>query len=77
LTSFRPPLLATLGLGGTAAAVVAAWLWFARGTLPVRYLLFIPIYVAWKIPLYVVLALRGRQKTWVRTARRGDPPPGL
>jgi cellulose synthase/poly-beta-1,6-N-acetylglucosamine synthase-like glycosyltransferase len=77
LTSLRPPLLATLALGGTAAAVVAAWLRFARGTLPVRYLLFIPIYVAWKIPLYVVLAVRGRQKTWVRTARRGDPPPGL
>jgi cellulose synthase/poly-beta-1,6-N-acetylglucosamine synthase-like glycosyltransferase len=66
--------LAAAGLLGTTLAVGVAWARFGRATVPLRFLLFIPFYVAWKIPLYLLLAVRGRQKTWVRTAR-GEPPP--
>jgi cellulose synthase/poly-beta-1,6-N-acetylglucosamine synthase-like glycosyltransferase len=66
--------MAAAGLLGTTLAVGVAWARFGRATVPLRFLLFIPFYVAWKIPLYLLLAVRGRQKTWVRTARR-DPPP--
>jgi hypothetical protein len=66
--------MAAAGLLGTTLAVGVAWARFGRSTVPLRFLLFIPFYVAWKIPLYLLLAVRGRQKTWVRTARGGPPP---
>jgi len=50
-------------------AVIAAWAAYGRRTLPFRYLLFAPVYLAWKIPLYVALLIKGRQKSWERTAR--------
>jgi hypothetical protein len=38
---------------------------------------FIPLYVVWKVPLYLALLVGGRQKKWERTARqheeRGKP----
>ena len=66
--------MAVAGLLGTTLAVGVAWARFGRASVPLRFLLFIPFYVAWKIPLYLLLAVRGRQKTWVRTAR-GDSAP--
>jgi cellulose synthase/poly-beta-1,6-N-acetylglucosamine synthase-like glycosyltransferase len=46
----------------------AAWARFARGLLPLRSLLLTPLYVLWKLPIYVRL-LRQPQRTWVRTER--------
>jgi hypothetical protein len=70
------PLIVTGGaLGAVVLAVMAAWLGFGRGTLPFRALLAIPVYVLWKIPLYVGLALRGKHKSWDRTRRKGEPGP--
>jgi cellulose synthase/poly-beta-1,6-N-acetylglucosamine synthase-like glycosyltransferase len=72
LTSFLPATLAGTGFAILATAIGAAWVTFGRKVAPLRYALFIPIYVLWKIPLYLSLVLRGKQKTWERTARRGE-----
>jgi hypothetical protein len=57
-----------------AAAVAVAWLRFGRQTIPLRYVLFIPLYVLWKVPLYLSLLVRGKQRTWERTARLPQRP---
>jgi cellulose synthase/poly-beta-1,6-N-acetylglucosamine synthase-like glycosyltransferase len=76
--SVVPIALSLAGLGAVAIAVGVAWVGFGRRTLPLRHALLIPAYVLWKIPLYLGLALRGKQKKWERTARRsesgGDDP---
>lgn len=69
----RKPLLTALpalaGLGMVGSATVGAWARFARDAVPLRILIMTPAYVAWKIPMYVALALGGKQKSWVRTER--------
>jgi len=55
-------------------AVGRAWWSFARDTVPLSALLSAPFYVAWKIPLYVGLLLRGKHGAWERTARKGERP---
>jgi hypothetical protein len=75
--SLAPLWVLTAGLVAVALAVLAAWWRFGRGSLPLKTLLAIPIYVLWKIPLYVALLVRGKHKTWDRTRRKGeDPGPG-
>jgi cellulose synthase/poly-beta-1,6-N-acetylglucosamine synthase-like glycosyltransferase len=69
LTSAAPAILAGVGLAMVGVAVMAAWAAYGRRTLPFRHLLFAPVYLAWKIPLYVALLIKGRQKSWERTAR--------
>lgn len=75
----RKPLVtmapALTGLGMVGAATVGAWARFARDAVPFRVLVMIPAYVAWKIPMYVALAVRGKQKSWVRTERDNPPNP--
>jgi hypothetical protein len=71
VVSRAPVTLAAAALAAVAAAVGLAWIVFGRRTLPLRYALYVPFYLLWKIPLYVGLALRGKQKSWERTARPG------
>jgi cellulose synthase/poly-beta-1,6-N-acetylglucosamine synthase-like glycosyltransferase len=73
--SFLPTGLATVGLGLVGSAVVAAWTVFGRRTLPFRHLLFVPFYLVWKVPLYLALLLKGRQRSWERTARKSETAP--
>jgi cellulose synthase/poly-beta-1,6-N-acetylglucosamine synthase-like glycosyltransferase len=75
VVSLLPVALAAIGLALVGAAVVAAWAAFGRRTLPFRHLVFVPFYLVWKVPLYVVLVLKGRQKSWVRTARGSEASP--
>jgi hypothetical protein len=56
-------------LGLVACSVLGAWFKFARGELPFRALLAVPLYVLWKVPLYVSFLLKKRQKSWERTER--------
>jgi len=68
------PFWTSLGaLGATGIAVLLGWTTFAGPDLPLRYALYVPFYVLWKIPLYLAFALRGKQRTWERTARRPTP----
>lgn len=73
--SFLAAGLATVGLALVGSAVVAAWTGFGRQTLPFRHLLFVPFYLVWKVPLYVALLFKGRQKSWERTARKSATAP--
>jgi cellulose synthase/poly-beta-1,6-N-acetylglucosamine synthase-like glycosyltransferase len=64
-----PLALFSCALGLVLAATLASWAKFGRKTFPARYLLMIPFYVAWKIPLYLSFAVRGPYATWERAER--------
>jgi hypothetical protein len=64
------------GSGGLLLlAVFLAWARHGRRHVPGHVLLFAPVYVLWKIPVYAGFLFR-RQKEWVRT-ERNDAPAGL
>lgn len=56
---------------GTMAAVALALAWALEGRpfVSAATLLRLPIYVAWKLPMYVGLMRRGAPKEWLRTGR--------
>jgi cellulose synthase/poly-beta-1,6-N-acetylglucosamine synthase-like glycosyltransferase len=64
-----PMWIVAVSLGMVAMGVVFAWWAYGRDTLQPRHLLAIPLYAAWKVPLYVGFILRGKQRTWERTER--------
>lgn len=61
--------LAACGLFGMA--ILAVWLRFGRDVLTFPDLLRIPVYMAWKLPIYVRYLI-ARESRWVRTPRSGD-----
>lgn len=64
------PLGLALGaLGAVMLGTLVAWAAHGRRTLPLRHLLFVPLYVLWKVPLYLAFFLRRGQRSWNRTAR--------
>jgi cellulose synthase/poly-beta-1,6-N-acetylglucosamine synthase-like glycosyltransferase len=52
-----------------ALAITLAWLGHARQLLSLRELLTVPLYAAWKLPVYVAYFLK-RRSGWIRTARK-------
>ena len=69
-----PALLGWSSLGALAMAVIVAWLAHGRRQVPLRYLLAIPQYVIWKLPIYGGFLARKPQTEWVRTRRRARHP---
>ncbi len=59
---------------GLALTVLAAWARFGRDRVPAQALLAIPVYILWKLPIYVGF-LWQRQRDWVRTQRQAPRPP--
>ena len=57
-------------LSALALAVVLAWLRHGRHLMRPAELLRLPVYVLWKLPVYLAYAF-GRRSGWVRT-RRGS-----
>ena len=57
-------ILAVAGL-----AVVAAWLREGRRFVSLGVLARVPLYVLWKLPMYMGLARRGAPAEWLRTGR--------
>jgi cellulose synthase/poly-beta-1,6-N-acetylglucosamine synthase-like glycosyltransferase len=53
------------------AAILMAWVKFGRADLPLGELLAIPVYILWKIPLYLKFLVKPQQ-AWVRTARDAE-----
>jgi cellulose synthase/poly-beta-1,6-N-acetylglucosamine synthase-like glycosyltransferase len=49
-------------------SVVGAWVKFGRADLPILTLLAVPLYILWKIPLYLAFLIRPQTK-WIRTER--------
>lgn len=72
------PLMITAGTAaGLTVAIMTAWLRYGRHTLPLRFLIAMPAYVLWKLPLYLSIVGRRRQRTWERTRRPNeDARPG-
>ena len=63
------PIVLTGGAGiALFIAISLAWLRFGRQELPIRSLLLSPIYILWKIPLYLGFLIRP-QSQWIRTDR--------
>jgi hypothetical protein len=75
LVSWLPALVVGAGLGAVGLAVVLGWARFGRAIIPLRGLLLAPLYVLWKVPLYISLLVGRRQKTWERTERGGGGSP--
>ena len=64
------PVIAQFGLLLLALlAVFAAWLREGRAFISLGVLARLPLYVLWKLPLYVGLARGGAPKEWLRTGR--------
>jgi cellulose synthase/poly-beta-1,6-N-acetylglucosamine synthase-like glycosyltransferase len=68
-------LIAPFPLMGCAIAglflltsILSAWFKFGRDDLPVQTLLSVPLYILWKVPLYLNF-FRKPQAQWVRTQR--------
>lgn len=59
--------------GATAAAtILSAWWKFGRTLVSPKILILLPIYVLWKIPIYLKLLFAPERK-WVRTDRKPTP----
>jgi len=66
------PFLATIAsMSILFVLLFAAWLREGYKVLPFKALALAPLYVAWKIPIYVSFMLR-RQSRWKRTRRPGE-----
>ena len=64
------PLLVQVGVGVVALVALAmAWAREGRDFVSAGSLVRLPLYILWKLPLYVGLARRGAPKDWVRTGR--------
>lgn len=69
LVAIRYPFeLMTVGIGLLASSVLLPWARYGRNILSPKDLLVAPLYVLWKLPLYVKF-LRARQLEWVRSKR--------
>lgn len=63
------PALSAIAVGTLLVlAILIAWAGFARQDLPAKVLLAIPVYLLWKIPVYLKF-VKGPESSWVRTAR--------
>ena len=67
--STLPAWIAGVALGLVGLGVAVGWARYGRDEVPFRYVLLVPLYVAWKIPLYVSFLFGRREKRWRRTDR--------
>jgi cellulose synthase/poly-beta-1,6-N-acetylglucosamine synthase-like glycosyltransferase len=66
--SWLPSLVLAIAGLLLLAAIITAWAKFARTDLPLLQLLAVPLYIVWKIPLYLAFLLKP-QTSWIRTKR--------
>ena len=64
-----PLQISGFALGLVAVGVGVGWLRYGRQTVPFRYLLLVPLYLLWKVPLYFSFLLGRRERQWKRTER--------
>jgi cellulose synthase/poly-beta-1,6-N-acetylglucosamine synthase-like glycosyltransferase len=63
-----PAIVSEASGGALLLSVFLAWVRHARRQIPGTVLVLAPLYVLWKIPVYLAFLFR-RQKSWVRTPR--------
>jgi cellulose synthase/poly-beta-1,6-N-acetylglucosamine synthase-like glycosyltransferase len=66
---FAPGLIILVGILTEIATILTAWLIFGRGLLSPKILCLLPVYVLWKVPIYLKLVIAPQRK-WVRTERK-------
>ena len=64
-----PIIVHVLLLTGAGFAVLAAWVCEGRPFVSLGVLARLPLYVLWKLPMYLGLARRGAPGEWLRTGR--------
>jgi glycosyltransferase involved in cell wall biosynthesis len=64
-----PAWIAGIALALVALGVAAGWARYGRKTIPFRYLLLVPLYMIWKVPLYAAFVFGRRERQWRRTER--------
>ncbi len=68
VSTFVPALLLAAIIGVAGLAVLGGWHVVGRSILPFAVLLRVPLYILWKVPIYLRLA-RGADRRWTRTGR--------
>lgn len=68
-----PAVITAASVGLLGATVILAWARFGRARVPGRALLAIPVYMLWKVPIYIGFIVR-RQRAWVRADRATEGP---
>ena len=66
--SWIPSIVLTISGFFLLTSILVAWARFGRSDLPLIELLGIPLYLLWKIPLYLKFLMRP-QRSWIRTER--------
>lgn len=64
-----PAWIAGIAFTLVGLGVAFGWLRYGRKSVPFRYLLLVPFYVLWKIPLYASFLFGRREQQWRRTKR--------
>ncbi|MGB8330246.1 MAG: glycosyltransferase family 2 protein [Polyangiales bacterium] len=64
-----PLQIVGVALGFVTLGVAVGWARYGRETIPFRYLLLVPLYVLWKVPLYLSFLFGRRERAWRRTER--------
>jgi cellulose synthase/poly-beta-1,6-N-acetylglucosamine synthase-like glycosyltransferase len=67
-SSFVPAAALATILAVAGLSVLAGWHAVGRAILPLGTLIRVPLYIAWKLPIYLKLA-RGADRRWTRTER--------
>lgn len=67
-----PFLLALILVGLVVAGVLLAWSRHGREQVTAGTLARVPLYLLWKLPIYLKLVRSGAETQWVRTDRTGD-----
>ncbi len=64
--------ISTVALGSLSLAIVLSWAKFGRQDLPARQFALIPLFILWKLPIYLKFFLKP-QTQWIRTEREVEP----
>ena len=67
--SLWPALVLTFSLAAAGISLLAVWVAGGSRFIRLSGLAKLPLYLVWKLPLYLGLARRGAPKEWVRTGR--------
>ena len=71
-TSLLPLQIFALSLAAIGVGVLLGWYAYGRQLVRARDLLSVPLYLVWKLPLYIGFFARKKQSSWERT-ERSDP----
>lgn len=67
--SMLPLLTACVGLALIGVGVIVGWALYGRQVVSFTDLMLAPLYLAWKLPLYVTFLIGRRERNWQRTHR--------